>query len=71
MNTLQQVYFDDLRITLCLSILHIFEEKIEKIETVISLLIENIPAYKEKSDLLQSIHGIGKICAASIISNVS
>ena len=51
-------------------ILNIFEEQIEKIETLISLLIENVPAYKEKSDLLQSVPGIGKICAASIISNV-
>jgi len=51
-------------------IIHIFEEQIEKIETLILLLIEKIPAYKEKSELLQSVPGIGKICAASIISNV-
>lgn len=44
---------------------------ITKIEEKLITLIEDYPEYQEKNEILQSVHGIGNIAAASIISNVS
>ncbi len=44
---------------------------ITKIEEKLITLIEDYPEYQEKNKILQSVHGIGNIAAASIISNVS
>jgi len=46
------------------------KNQIEKVEKRISDLIESCPDYQEKNDILQSMKGIGKIAAASIISNL-
>ena len=43
--------------------------QIIKIEEKIAKLIESCPEYKAKNEILQSMTGIGKIAAASIISN--
>jgi transposase len=41
-----------------------------KIETKIAKLIESCPEYHAKNEILQSMKGIGKIAAASLISNL-
>ncbi|WP_064609868.1 IS110 family transposase [Photobacterium sp. J15] len=51
-------------------ILTAFKKQIEKIEKKIVDLIESCPEYQAKNVILQSIPGIGKIAAASIISNL-
>ena len=47
-----------------------FENQIDKIENKIVKLIESCPEYHAKNHLLQSMKGIGKIAAASIICNL-
>lgn len=51
-------------------ILTAFKNQIEKIEHKITLLIEKCPDYQAKSLILQSMPGIGKIAAASLIGNL-
>ncbi|MEQ3515756.1 IS110 family transposase [Pseudoalteromonas sp. BZB3] len=51
-------------------ILTAFKNQINKIENKIFKLIESCPEYQAKNHLLQSMKGIGKIAAASIISNL-
>jgi len=51
-------------------ILTAFKNQINKIENKIIKLIESCPEYQTKNHLLQSMKGIGKIAAASIISNL-
>lgn len=51
-------------------ILTTFKNQIEKTEKKIVALIESCPEYQTKNELLQSMPGIGKIAAASIISNL-
>ncbi|WP_432459743.1 IS110 family transposase [Agarivorans sp. QJM3NY_25] len=51
-------------------ILTAFKNQIEKIESKIIKLIESNPEYQAKNEILQSMPGIGKIAAASIISNL-
>ncbi|MBE0363183.1 transposase [Pseudoalteromonas ulvae UL12] len=51
-------------------ILTAFKNQIEKIENKILKLIESCPEYSAKNTILQSMKGIGKIAAASIISNL-
>ena len=51
-------------------ILTAFKNQIEKVETKIIKLIESCPDYQAKNVILQSMKGIGKIAAASIISNL-
>ena len=51
-------------------ILTAFKNQIEKIEGKIGQLIEKNPDYQAKSLILQSMPGIGKIAAASIIGNL-
>ncbi|AZG34634.1 MULTISPECIES: IS110 family RNA-guided transposase [Shewanella] len=51
-------------------ILTVFKNQIAKIETKIVNLIESNPDYQAKNLILQSMKGIGKIAAASIISNL-
>ncbi|MCG3738190.1 IS110 family transposase [Vibrio cincinnatiensis] len=51
-------------------ILTALKNQITKIEEKITKLIENCPEYRAKNEILQSMPGVGKIAAASIISNV-
>lgn len=51
-------------------ILTVLKNQIEKIEAKIVTLIESCPEYQTKNMILQSMKGIGKIAAASIISNL-
>ena len=51
-------------------ILTLFKNQIIKIEEKIAKLIESCPEYKAKNEILQSMTGIGKIAAASIITNL-
>ena len=51
-------------------VLTLFKNMILKIEAKISKLIESCPEYRVKNEILQSMTGIGKIAAASIISNL-
>lgn len=51
-------------------VLTTFKNQIEKTEQRILTLIESCPEYQNKNLLLQSVPGIGKVAAASIISNV-
>jgi transposase len=51
-------------------ILTAIKNQIIKIETKIIKIIEACPEYQAKNAILQSMPGIGKIAAASIISNV-
>lgn len=51
-------------------VLTAFKIQIEKIEAKIVKLIESCPDYQAKNTILQSMKGIGKIAAASIISNL-
>ncbi|YCO04889.1 IS110 family RNA-guided transposase [Vibrio sp. VNB-15] len=50
-------------------ILTALKKQIEKVEAKISKLIDTCPEYRAKNDILQSVPGVGKILAASIISN--
>ncbi|MFM2487016.1 IS110 family transposase, partial [Celerinatantimonas yamalensis] len=51
-------------------ILTALKNQIKKVEARIAKLIETCPDYRAKNEILQSMPGIGKIAAASIISNV-
>ena len=51
-------------------VLTLFNNQIKKIEDKIVKLIESCPDYQTKNEILQSMTGIGKIAAASIISNL-
>ncbi|MDO6709034.1 IS110 family transposase [Photobacterium sp. 1_MG-2023] len=51
-------------------ILTAFKNQIEKIENKLIQLIKSCPEYQAKNDILQSMPGIGKIAAASLISNL-
>ena len=51
-------------------ILTAFKNQIDKIEKKIVEVIESSPEYQAKNMILQSMKGIGKIAAASIISNL-
>lgn len=51
-------------------ILTALKNQIEKVETKIAKLIDSCPEYQAKNTILQSMPGVGKILAASLISNV-
>ena len=51
-------------------ILTALKNQLEKVETKIAKLIESSPEYQAKSTILQSMPGVGKVLAASLISNV-
>jgi transposase len=51
-------------------ILTAIKNQIEKVEAKIAKLIDTTPEYQAKNELLQSMPGVGKTLAASIISNV-
>ncbi|MFH4896475.1 IS110 family RNA-guided transposase [Vibrio diabolicus] len=51
-------------------ILTALKNQIEKVETKIAKLIESCPEYQAKNTILQSMPGVGKVLAASLISNV-
>ncbi len=52
------------------TILTAFKNQIEKTEKKIVALIEDSPEYQAKNEVLQSMPGIRKVAAASIISNL-
>lgn len=64
-----QILPDNLKMTIK-PILTALKNQIEKIEKKIVSLIESCPEYQAKNTILQSMTGIGKIAAASIISNL-
>ncbi|MFB9189619.1 IS110 family transposase, partial [Vibrio ostreicida] len=51
-------------------ILTALKNQLEKVEAKIAKLIESCPEYQAKSTILQSMPGVGKVLAASLISNV-
>ncbi|WP_010648856.1 IS110 family transposase, partial [Vibrio campbellii] len=51
-------------------ILTALKNQLEKVEAKIAKLIESSPEYQAKSTILQSMPGVGKVLAASLISNV-
>lgn len=51
-------------------ILTALKNQIEKVEAKIAKLIDNCPEYQAKNTILQSMPGVGKVLAASLISNV-
>ena len=51
-------------------ILTALKNQLEKVEAKIARLIESSPEYQAKSTILQSMPGVGKVLAASLISNV-
>ena len=51
-------------------VLTVFKNQIAKVEQKIAELIESCADYQKKNVILQSMKGIGKIAAASIISNL-
>ncbi|OFC72758.1 IS110 family transposase [Alteromonas confluentis] len=50
------------------SVLLTIKKQIQKMDDELAALIENCPEYKAKSDLVQSMPGIGKVSAATLIS---
>lgn len=50
-------------------VLTVFKNQLAKIEKQLITLIESCPDYQEKSDIVQSMPGIGKVCAAALIDN--
>lgn len=64
-----QIMPKELRMTIK-PILTVFKNQIKKVEDKILALIESCSDYQTKNDILQSMPGIGKIAAASIISNL-
>lgn len=51
-------------------ILTALKNQIEKVEAKIAKLIDSCPEYQAKNTILQSMPGVGKVLAASLISNV-
>ncbi|MCS0340690.1 IS110 family transposase [Vibrio diabolicus] len=51
-------------------ILTALKNQMEKVEAKIAKLIESCPEYQAKNTILQSMPGVGKVLAASLISNV-
>ena len=51
-------------------ILTALKNQIEKVEAKIAKLIESCPEYQAKNTILQSMPGVGKVLAASLISKV-
>ncbi len=51
-------------------ILNAIKKQIENVEAKIAKLIDSSPEYQVKNDILQSMPGVGKVLAASLISNV-
>jgi len=51
-------------------ILTAIKNQIKQVEKKIARLIESSPEYQAKNEILQSMKGIGKVAAASIISNL-
>nr|WP_258457794.1 IS110 family transposase [Vibrio alginolyticus] len=51
-------------------ILTALKNQIEKVEVKIAKLIESCPEYQAKNTIRQSMPGVGKVLAASLISNV-
>lgn len=51
-------------------ILTALKNQIEKVEAKIAKLIESCPEYQARNTILQSMPGVGKVLAASLISNV-
>ncbi len=51
-------------------ILTALKNQIEKVEAKITKLIDSCPEYQSKNTILQSMPGVGKVLAASLISNV-
>ena len=49
-------------------VLTLFKNQLEKIEKKLVKLIESCPDYQAKSELVQSMQGIGKVSAATLIS---
>ncbi|MFC4701528.1 IS110 family transposase [Glaciecola siphonariae] len=49
-------------------VLTVFKNQLVKIEQQLITLIESCPDYQEKSDIVQSMPGVGKVCAAALIS---
>lgn len=73
MQTMEKNRLQNLPKSLAMTIkpvLTIFKNQIKKIEDKIANLIESNPEYQAKNEILQSMAGIGKIAAASIISNL-
>jgi transposase len=50
------------------AILTVLKKQIQKMDDELAYLIESCPEYKAKSDLVQSMPGIGKVSAAALIS---
>ena len=50
------------------AILTILKKQIQQMDDELALLIQSCPEYKAKSKLVQSMPGIGKVCAAALIS---
>jgi len=73
MQTMEKNRLQNLPKSLAMTIkpvLTIFKTQIKKIEDKIVKLIESNPEYQAKNMILQSMTGIGKIAAASLISNL-
>ncbi len=51
-------------------ILNAIKNQIENVEAKIAKLIDSSPEYQLKNDILQSMPGVGKVLAASLISNL-
>jgi transposase len=49
------------------SLLLVLKKQIQKMDDELAQLIESCPEYKAKSDLVQSMPGIGKVSAAALI----
>lgn len=72
-QTMEKIRLQILPRTLASSIkpiLTALKNQITKVENRIEKLIETCPDYQAKNEILQSVPGIGKIAAASLISNV-
>jgi transposase len=48
-------------------VLTVFKNQLARIEQQPISLIESCPDYQEKSDIVQSMPGVGKVCAAALI----
>jgi len=51
-------------------ILTVIKNQIEKVDSKLHKLIEDCPEYQTKNDILQSMPGVGKVVAFSLISNM-
>lgn len=65
-NQLQQ-YYDDALVTSCRRVLRLLEQELKQVETSMQELIENHKESKKRTELMQTVPGVGKTLAYHLV----